>query len=260
LEGYADRRVIWVSAPPGYGKTVAVASWLESRPGAVIWYQCDEGDADTASFFNFLSLAHTNHSSVIDDPLPSLSPELYAALPTFVRNYFREFCARLAAPTFVVLDNWQDVPEGAPLRDLLPVAIGELPAGIVLVVISREEPVANLSRLQVTGLMATLDWTELKLDVRETEGISARYEPADTQHSVMPARDLYALTQGWAAGVAVMLRLEADHRVPQMNGNQVAIHGVQLHDLRGARPSERPGQGPSAQDRLSRIHYRAGGA
>jgi LuxR family maltose regulon positive regulatory protein len=178
LEGDADRRVIWVSAPPGYGKTVAVASWLESRSGAVIWYQCDDGDADIASFFYFLSLAHAHHSSVNDDPLPALSPELYAALPTFVRNYFREFCARLAAPTFVVLDNWQNVPQGAPLRDLLPIAIGELPAGIVLVVISREEPAANLTRLQVTGLMATLDWAELKLDERETEGIAARYEPA----------------------------------------------------------------------------------
>jgi len=226
LEGHSDRRVIWVSAPAGYGKTVAVASWLESRSGAVIWYQCDEGDADIASFFYFLSLAHTNHSSVKDDPLPSLSPELYAALPTFVRNYFREFCARLGTPTFVVLDNWQEVPEGAPLRELLPVAMGELPAGIVLVVISREEPAANLTRLQVTGVMATLGWAELKLDEQETEGIAASYEAAGTQHTVMPARDLYALTQGWAAGVAVMLRLEADHQMRQLDGNQVAIQTV----------------------------------
>jgi LuxR family transcriptional regulator, maltose regulon positive regulatory protein len=226
LEGYADRRVIWVSAPPGYGKTVAVASWLESRSGTVIWYQCDEGDADIASFFYFLSLAHSHHSSVKGDPLPSLSPELYGALPTFARNYFREFCARLATPTFVVLDNWQEVPEGAPLRELLPVAIGELPAGIVLVVISREEPAANLARLQVTGLMATLGSGQLKLDERETEGIAARYEPAGSQHTVIPARDLYALTQGWAAGVAVMLRLEADHQVRQLNVNQAAIQTV----------------------------------
>jgi LuxR family transcriptional regulator, maltose regulon positive regulatory protein len=226
LEGHADSRVIWVSAPPGYGKTVAVASWLESRTAAVIWYQCDAGDEDIASFFYFLSLAHANQSSVKDDPLPSLSPELYAALPAFVRHYFREFCARLAAPTFVVLDNWQDVPEGAPLRELLPVAIGELPAGIVLIVISREEPAANLIRLQITGLMATLGWAELKLDERETEAIAARYEPPRTQHTVVPARDLYALTQGWAVGVAVMLRLEADHGVRQMNWNEVAIQTV----------------------------------
>jgi LuxR family transcriptional regulator, maltose regulon positive regulatory protein len=226
LEGYAESRVIWVSAPPGYGKTVAVASWLESRSAAVIWYQCDEGDADIASFFYFLSLAHAHHSSVKDYPLPSLSPELYAALPTYVRNYFREFCARLAAPTFVVLDNWQDVPEGAPLRDLLPIAIGELPAGIVVVVISREEPEANLTRLQVTGVMATLGWAELKLDEQETEGIAARYEPVGNQRTVMPAHDLHALTQGWAVGVAVMLRLEADHQVRQLNVSQVAIQTV----------------------------------
>jgi LuxR family transcriptional regulator, maltose regulon positive regulatory protein len=226
LDGFADCRVIWLSAPPGYGKTIAVASWLQSRPGRVIWYHCDEGDADIASFFYFLSRALADYSSTKGTPPPSLTPELYAALPTFVRNYFREFCARLTAPTFVVLDNWQDIPAGAPLRDLLPIAIGELPAGIVLVIISREEPPANLSRLRVTAQMATLGWADLKLTEQETVDIAARYRPANDQRSGMPARDLYAVTQGWAVGLAVMLRYEAGQCVTHMDVNQVALQAV----------------------------------
>jgi LuxR family maltose regulon positive regulatory protein len=226
LDGFSDRRMIWLSAPPGYGKTVAVASWLQSRPGKVIWYQCDEGDADIASFFYFLSLALANYTSTKSSPLPSLTPELYAALPTFVRNYFREFCARLTAPTFVVLDNWQDIPAGAPLRDLLPIAIGELPAGIALVIISREEPAANLSRLRVTGQMATLGWEDLKLTERETADIAARYQPVNGQRTVMSASDLYAVTQGWAVGLAVMLRYEAGRRVTHLDLSHVAIQAV----------------------------------
>lgn len=165
LEEYSCRNIIWLSAPAGYGKTVAVASWLQARGSAAIWYQCDEGDADIASFFYFLSLALANHTGV-GDPLPSLSPELYAALPTFVRNYLRAFCSRLTPPTFVVLDNWQDIPAGAPLRELLAVAVEELPRGIVFVVISREEPAANLSRLQCTHKMATIGWTDLHRPAR----------------------------------------------------------------------------------------------
>lgn len=225
LDGYADRRVIWLSAPPGYGKTVAVASWLQSRSSTVIWYQCDEGDADIASFFYFLSLAHANCVKLKNDALPALSPDLYPALPAFVRNYFREFCVRLTAPTFVVLDNWQDIPNDAPLREMLPIAIGELPAGVSLLVISRQEPPPNLSRLSCSEQMARLDWADLKLTEQETADIAARYQPAHGQ-KVMPARDLYAVTQGWAVGLAVMLHHESSHRVTQFDVGESAVQAV----------------------------------
>lgn len=226
LDRCSDRRLIWLSAPPGYGKTVAVASWLQSRPGAVIWYQCDEGDADIASFFHFLSAAVADLSSVQDNPLPLLSPELYPALPTFVRNYFREFCGRLTAPTVVVLDNWQDIPPGAALRELLPVAIGELPRGIVVVVISREEPAANLSRLQLTEQMATLGWADLQLTEQETGEIAASYATSLPARSAISARELHTLTQGWAAGVTALLRLEGRRPLEQFDVHQVAVQTV----------------------------------
>ena len=225
LEEYSCRNIIWLSAPAGYGKTVAVASWLQARGSAAIWYQCDEGDADIASFFYFLSLALANHTGV-GDPLPSLSPELYAALPTFVRNYLRAFCSRLTPPTFVVLDNWQDIPAGAPLRELLAVAVEELPRGIVFVVISREEPAANLSRLQCTHKMATIGWTDLKLTEQETAGIAADYKPAAYQRTVMAAHDLHAVTQGWAVGLTVMLRYEIDRPVTPVEVNPIAIQAL----------------------------------
>jgi LuxR family maltose regulon positive regulatory protein len=226
LESFSDRRVIWLSAPPGYGKTIAVASWLRAHPGRVIWYQCDEGDADIASFFYFLSLALANDSITEGSAPPTLTPELYGSLPTFVRNYFRKFCAHLTAPSFLVLDNWQDIPANAPLRDLLPVAIGELPAGVTLIVISREEPAANLGRLRVTAQMATLGWEDLKLTEQETADIAARYQPANGQRTVLSAGNLYAMTQGWAAGLTVMLRHEADQRVTKLDISQGAIQAV----------------------------------
>jgi LuxR family maltose regulon positive regulatory protein len=216
----ATGRVIWVSAPPGYGKTTAIASWLQSRPKRVIWYQCDEGDADIASFFYFLTRALADYAPADAAAMPSLSPELYSALPTFVRNYFREFYARLATPTFLVLDNWQDIPTDAPLRELLPVIIEQIPLGIVLLVISREEPPANLSRLAYSGQMAMLGWTDLKLTEQETADIARLYKPAAGQRTVMPARDLYAITQGWAVGLAVMLRHEMGPAVTRLDIDQ----------------------------------------
>ena len=46
-----------LSAPPGYGKTVAVAGWLESRALAHAWLSLDVADNDLARFVRYLVAA-----------------------------------------------------------------------------------------------------------------------------------------------------------------------------------------------------------
>jgi LuxR family maltose regulon positive regulatory protein len=204
LESLCDRRLIWLSAPAGSGKTTTVATWLQSRDASVVWYQCDEGDTDIASFFHFLSRSPVLHTPPTGAPLPMLAPELYGALPTFVRNFFREFCARLPSPGFIVFDNWQDVPAQAPLHEVLPVALGELPRGVVCVILSRGEPPSNVSRLLANEQMGYLGWSQIKLTLQETEEIVGQQLPADAPFP--DPKSLHELTQGWAVGLVAMLR------------------------------------------------------
>src|SRR5260370_18437224 len=49
--------VVWVSGPPGAGKTTLVASYIEVGRLRPLWYQVDEGDCDVASFFYYLRLS-----------------------------------------------------------------------------------------------------------------------------------------------------------------------------------------------------------
>jgi LuxR family transcriptional regulator, maltose regulon positive regulatory protein len=224
LERLCERRLIWLSAPAGSGKTTSVVSWLQSRAGRVLWYQCDEGDADIASFFHFLSRAHVLQTSPLAAPLPTLAPELYGALPAFVRNFFRELCAQLPTPSFIVFDNWQDIPASAPLHELLPVAIGELPRGVVCIILSREEPPVNLSRLHANAEMADLGWAEIKLTLQETEAIIVRQQPAGA--TLSDAQSLYELTQGWAVGLIAMLRLGSQASMPRVELDQQAVQPV----------------------------------
>src|SRR4030042_2754774 len=67
-----QRPVIWVSGPPGSGKTTLITSYLEARQIPCLWYQVDKGDADPATFFYYLGQAPKRPAPKKGTPLPLL--------------------------------------------------------------------------------------------------------------------------------------------------------------------------------------------
>jgi DNA-binding SARP family transcriptional activator len=206
LDQLADRHIIWLSAPAGYGKTTVVSSYLHLRKSPTIWYQCDEGDADIASFFFHLSLARDKLEARLQPPVPGFSPEHFAQIPTFTRNFCRAWFTPLPRQTTLVLDNLQDVPADAVLLGMLPIIGDEIPDGVKIIVISRAEPVANLSRLSANARMAVLGVDELQLSRSETADIVDLYAPRRDPGPGLDTDYLHAMTHGWVAGLTVLLR------------------------------------------------------
>src|SRR5215813_8444677 len=95
LDAARIRRVVWITGPPGCGKTTLVASYLEQRGLPSLWYQVDEGDQDAASFFYYLSLAAREPGGDATPGLPQLTPEYHAAIAPFARRYFQALFAQL---------------------------------------------------------------------------------------------------------------------------------------------------------------------
>ncbi|MCK5433170.1 MAG: hypothetical protein KAJ03_10515, partial [Gammaproteobacteria bacterium] len=57
LDQALNKQAVWISGPPGSGKTSLVSSYLNTRGVKNLWYQVDEGDADIATFFYYMRLA-----------------------------------------------------------------------------------------------------------------------------------------------------------------------------------------------------------
>jgi DNA-binding SARP family transcriptional activator len=214
--------LLWVAAPAGYGKSTLLSGYLRLRRRPAAWYQCDEGDADIASFFHFVSLAYESISAA-PRQLPRFVPQYSSALQTFARNFFRHWFSGLSPGSTLVLDNWQDVPPGSRLTQLLETIAGEAPAGVQVFVLSRYAPDAALSRLLASERMAVLGINDLQLSKAETRAIA---RGRGRSMSAKNLESLYRLTQGWAAGVTLLLRHPWTDTLPRQPHNIASDQSV----------------------------------
>ena len=197
------RPVAWVSGPPGAGKTTLVASYVEARRLRPLWYQVDERDGDLATVFYYLRQAAVRAAPRKRWRLPPLTPEYVAGVGAFTRRWFEELFAGLPQPIALVFDNYQEAGAASGLHDLLRCALETLPPKGRVVLISRGDPPAQLARLRAAGDLVRVGWEALRLTAEETRGIAR----AKTRRAIPPRdlRALHAATDGWTAGLVLML-------------------------------------------------------
>ena len=98
IDSSRNRPVVWLSGPPGSGKTTLVASYIEAQKIPALWYRIDEGDTDIATFFYYMGLAAKRAAPLKRKPLPSFSLEHLQSISTFAKRYFENLYSRLYNP------------------------------------------------------------------------------------------------------------------------------------------------------------------
>lgn len=154
LDNARKRPVVWITRPPGSGKTTLAGSYLDVCKVPTLWYQVDAGDGDVASFFYYMRETAARAKRSKRKPLPLLTPEYLAGLSTFTKNYFRELYHRLKPPFMVVLDNYQEVSSDSLFHQVISDALSEIPEGGSVILVSRSEPPPSLSRLRANRQMS----------------------------------------------------------------------------------------------------------
>ncbi len=204
LDAHAAAPGLWVSGPPGIGKTTLVATYLSARAIPCLWLQLDEGDADPASFVYFLREAAALIAPRCKLNLPLPSADDLRDVPVFIKRCFRRLALVLDLPWVLVLDNAQELGGAAALHMGIAAALAELPERARVIAISREAPPAEYARALANQELATIDESALRFSDDDTQQLV-------TMHGRdWPATELRRLTDGWAAAMILLLATRTD--------------------------------------------------
>ncbi len=212
LDECRSKPLIWLTAPPGAGKTTLISSYVESRKLPCLWYQVDSNDADPATFFHYLGLSAFNANPRRKKPLPHLTPEYIFGLPAFTQEYFSEMYRRINIKSFIVFDNYQEAPYTSILHEIIHNALSCIPKGVNIIIISRSSPPPILSRLRLKQLMEVVTWEDIRLTTDEAYGIASTKGKKNLSDAGV--RSLLLKTDGWVAGLVLLLESEKSESLP----------------------------------------------
>ncbi len=197
-----DHTLIWIQGPAGAGKTTLAATFSRDHGKYCLWYHVDAGDEDPGTFFHYMNLALQRLFPRRRLSMPVYGPEYGPNLPGFARNYFRSLYASFSGPATIVLDGLEAVGDKTALHLFVVQATAELPAGVRLVVTSRNPPPATLGGVAGSGHLQLVDWSELKLSREECQALLASKGVEPLPPALL--QSIHETTEGWLAALSLI--------------------------------------------------------
>jgi len=184
-------RLVVLSAPPGFGKTSAVADWLHMDGRRAAWLSLDQADNDAGRIVPYLVAAIGGGRAASADlaHVDAVDPQdLVTGLVALLEEP--------QAPRVLVLDDFHVVRDRAVLA-IIEGLVTHLPQDRLLVIVTREDPPLRLSRLRATGELVELRAEQLRFTEAEADAFFRR-----RMSLVLPTEAVHALTEsteGWPA-------------------------------------------------------------
>jgi LuxR family maltose regulon positive regulatory protein len=207
LDREADRPLLLVCAPAGFGKSTLIGSWLEkmaagrggkATPLPSAWLSLDQDDSDLNLFLRyFIAALRTMFKEACEETLVLLQARQQPP-PAVLYTSLSNELAKLPEEFILVLDDYHTI-HNAEVHNLLGELVRHWPKQLHLVLISRISPPLPLDSLRAKGMISEIRTRDLRFTTEETADYLSR-----TQFALM-SRDTLSLLEerfeGWPAGL-----------------------------------------------------------
>ena len=194
----ADRRLVLVACPAGFGKTTLLASWAAQRSAEnlVGWMTVDEGDNDPMVLWAHIIEALRGICPAVGETVALEAADSAALTDTVLPRLVNALTDQ--PQVSLVLDDYHRLT-GRASRASVVWFLEHAPAGFQLVIATRSEPRLPLGVLRARGELCEFDSDDLRFTVEEAEvllndRLALELDPADVC-------SLVERTEGWPAGL-----------------------------------------------------------
>lgn len=187
-----------LSAPAGFGKTVAMASWVETLPYPVAWVSLDASENDPMQFWTYvLTALDQRYAGLASATLAMLSLPEPPPLPHMLRRLLNEI-AVCPEEVVLMLDDFH-VITNPDIHGLLRLLMEHPPAQWHLYLATRVEPPLPLARLRASRQVNELRAEDLRFRPEEVTAFLG--EIMRVQLSAGDYQRLAERADGWIAGL-----------------------------------------------------------
>lgn len=212
-----DVKLVVISAPAGYGKTVLLSDYAAQGVRTCCWLTLDQSDCDPAIFLESLVEA-------IGRAFPEFSSQSQF-LPSLVEalndpEVGPEVCSRLLVNQLyqtvdkkfeLIIDDYHLVENQPQINDLLSYLFDYLNDNCRVLLSTRTVCMLDLTSLMLQGDVLGLGVKDLRLSVLETETLlNQNYQLALSPEEIVT---LTERTEGWIAGVLLSSNKILRHRI-----------------------------------------------
>ncbi|UPK75763.1 LuxR C-terminal-related transcriptional regulator [Nocardioidaceae bacterium SCSIO 66511] len=198
LDGARPGELLLVAAPAGWGKTTAVSQWAASGDRPVAWVDCNAALGEPDALWEVI---RTSLTDALGTDLPSVpQPSLPVDRP--ILHHVLSPLLSTRSDVVLVLDDLHVLDDPAVLDDLKAL-VAHPPASLLLVLVTRADPLLALYRARAAGILTEVRADDLAFTAEETRLLVEQRGIA--LPGVREISEIRDRMEGWATGLGLAL-------------------------------------------------------